>query len=238
MKFEFDVTRKTILKGVLIVVLAFVVAFAGFAVGVNITYPIAEKEGFKTGYLQALNDITDKTGITFEWRDLGDGRYEILAYYGGGLYAKGEAEVHLWIEHRRNGKLLSSEYGAGVLTTFGKNWIEQQLSGTINSTQHALYCADSDDSTPPLDSWTVLPGEITTNGLDRQDGAYASTGDGTWNVTVTKSVTGTQSTQLWGLNVDPTDGIDGYLLCADSGPAQKNCEAGDTLKEVWQIEVA
>ena len=79
MKIEFDVNRKFVLKSIAIIALMFLVAFAGFAMGVTMTYPVAERKGFETGYLQALNDVTDKTGITFEWRDLGDGRYEILA---------------------------------------------------------------------------------------------------------------------------------------------------------------
>lgn len=233
---KIDVNRKFVLKSVVVVALAFLVAFAGFAVGVTMTYPVAEKKGFKTGYLQALADVSDKTGLTFEWEDLGNGRYKIVAYYEGGLVAEGVAEVHLWIVHTRNGKVLSSEFGAGTLTTIGKNWIEQQLAES-DGTQEALYCADSNDAGAPDVGWTELPTEIAANGLDRQDGSYASTGDGTWNVTVTKSVTGTQSTQLWGLHWVTTDESDNNLLAADSGPAQKNCVDGDSLKETWQIEV-
>jgi len=238
MKVELDVNRKFVLKSVVVVALAFLVAFAGFAVGVTMTYPIAEKKGFKTGYLQALADVSDKTGLTFEWEDLGDGRYRIVAYYEDGLLAEGVAEIHLWIEHWRDGKLLSIEYGAGTLTTIGKNWIEQQISGTINATEQALYLADSNDAGAPSAAWTELPTEITSNGLERTTGAYASTGDGTWNVTDTKSVTGTQSTQLWGIHWKTyADAPDNNLLASDSGPAQKNCVNGDTLKETWQITV-
>lgn len=204
----------------------------------NMGYQVGQKEGFKAGYLRALSDVTDKTGITFEWRDLGDGRYEILAYYEGGLYAKGVAEVHLWIEHRRNGKLLSLEYGAGQLTTIGQDWLEQQISGTINASEQALYLADSNDASAPSAAWTELPTEITSNGLERQTGAYTSTGVGTWNVTKQKAVTGTQSTQLWGIHWKTyADAPDNNLLAADSGPSQKNCVDGDTLTETWQITV-
>ena len=206
-----------------------------FVVGTNMGYLVGEAEGFKVGYLQALTDVADKTGLTFEWRELEDGSYEILAYYEGSLCARGVAEVHLWIEHRRNGKLLGLDYGAGTLTTIGKNWIEGQISAT--TTDNALYCADSNDASAPSAAWTILPTEIAANGLDRQTGSYASTGDGTWNVTVTKSVTGTQSTQLWGLHWVVTDSSDNNLLAADNGPAQKNCINGDTLKETWQITV-
>lgn len=238
MKLEFDVNRKFVLKSVVVVALAFLIAGAGFAVGVSMTYPVANREGFNAGYLQALADVSDKTGLTFEWEDLGDGRYKIVAYYEGGLLAEGVAEVHIWIEHRRDGKLLSLEYGAGTLTTIGKNWLEQQISGTINASEQALYLSDSNDAGSPAAGWTELPSEITSNGLERTTGAYTSTGDGAWNVTDTKSVTGTQSTQLWGLQWRTyADGADNNLLAADSGPAQKNCVDGDTLKETWQVTV-
>lgn len=222
--------KKTALLSVLVAAWLIVTLVAGTNMGYNV--------GFKAGYLHALTDIADKTGITFEWKDLGDGRYEITAFYNGTLFAKGYSEIHLSLEHWRDGKLLSSEFGAGVLTTIGKNWIEQQLAASDGS-QEALYCADSNDATdPPLAAWTILPSEIAANGLDRQTGVYASTGDGAWNVTVTKSVTGTQSTQLWGLHWVVTDSSDDNLLAADSGPAQKNCVSGDTLKETWQMTVS
>lgn len=238
MEMKIEITKRSLAKTVVVIVMMFVVGFASFMAAVNMTYPHAHKKGYEKGYLAALSDVSEKTGITFEWKDRGDGKYEITAYQEGTLYAMGVAEVHIWIEHWRNGILLSKEFGAGTLTTYGKNHIEQQLSGTLNATQRALYCSDSNDASAPSAAWTILPSEITSNGLDRQTGTYASTGDGTWNVTVTKSVTGTQSTQLWGLNVDPGDNVDGYLLAADSTPAQKNCISGDTMKETWQITVS
>lgn len=144
--------------------------------------------------------------------------------------------MDLTVKHYRNGVLLSESRGAGTLTTIGKNWIEQQLAASDGS-QEALYCSDSNDASAPSAAWTILPSEIAANGLDRQTGAYTSTGDGTWNVTVTKSVTGTQSTQLWGLNWVVTDSSDNNLLAADSTPDQKNCVSGDTLAETWQGSV-
>jgi len=223
--------KKTLLFSSLLVV----IGFSTFIVGTNMGY----YTGFKKGYITALNDVKNYTGIEFKWEDLGRGKYKITAYYFSDVLTEGYAEVHLNIKHYRNGILLSNEFGAGVLTNGGKDWLEQQISGTINASQSALYCADSNDATdPPLATWTILPSEITTNGLDRQTGAYTSTGTGAWNVSVTKSVTGTQSTQLWGLHWVVTDNSDNNLLCADSGPSQKNCVNGDTLAETWQISVS
>ena len=211
--------------------------FFGATLTVPNAYDMGYKKGLQEGYFNALADVEDRMDLTFEWEELSEGKYKITAFYLGEVVFRGEPEIHLWIEHYRNGKLLSREYGAGVLTNIGADWIEQQISGSI-STNATLYCADSNDAGSPLATWTELPSEITANGLDRQTGAYSSTGIGTWNVTVTKNVTGTQSTQLWGLHWNPTDGTDNNLMCADSGPSQKNCVNGDTLQETWQCTVS
>ena len=194
------------------------------------------QRGYERGYRRALTDISDLTGLTFEWSDLGNGRYEITVIQNNDLVAEGYAEVHLWVEHYRDGELLSQEYGAGILSNIGKDWIEQQLAAS-DGAEEALYCADSNDASAPSAAWTELPNEIAANGLDRQAGAYTSTGVGTWNVSVTKPVTGTQSTQLWGLHWDAADESDNNLLAIDGTPAQKNCDDGDSLKETWQIAV-
>lgn len=236
MEIKIPVTKKSVAKTSIVCFLL----FSAFFAGATFTVPTAYKQGYNKGYENALDYVKEalsQKGIVINWENLGNGKYELSVYLGGQLIARAVPEVHLWIEHYRNGKLLTKEFGAGVLTTVGQDWIEKMLSGTLNSSQRALYCSDSNDATdPPLDSWNVLPSEITTNGLDRQTGTYANTGVGTWNVTCTKSVTGTQSTQLWGLNWDSNDDTQA-LIAGDSGPAQKNCVSGDTLKETWQVSV-
>jgi len=201
-----------------------------------LTVPTAVEKGRKEGYLQALTDVADKTGITFEWEDLGNGNYSIYAYYEGTLVAKGSSEIHVFVEHWRNGELLSYDHHAGVLTTIGQDFIEQQISGSASTTV-AIYISCSNDATSPQSSWTQLIAEINANGLARATGTYASTGIGTWNVTYTFSVTGTQSVQLYGLQWSATPVSDNNLLCADTS-SQKNCGSGDTLKVTWQCTVS
>lgn len=198
-------------------------------------------EGYKAGYVQSLSDVKDlldKHGIAFTWQDQGNGTYYIQVTVNGTMFAKGHAEIHLWITVYRHGVLLSRQFGAGVLTNIGKDWLEQQISGTGNQTETALWCSASNDATdPPLAVWTQLPSEITNNGLERQLGTYSSTGVGSWTVTCTKTVTGTQSVQLWGLQWSQYP-KDGKLLAADSGPSQKNCVATDTEQEAWTVTVS
>lgn len=141
-------------------------------------------------------------------------------------------EIHVSMWHYRDGILLDYSHHAGVLTTLGANWIEDQM-GDSPGTDPAKWIAVSNDATPPAAAWIVIPTEITTNGLGRAPGTYASTGDGTWTITKSFSVTGTQSCQLtglyWALAGD-------FLLCADTF-TQVNAEDGDTLEIEWSLSV-
>ena len=202
----------------------------------NMGYQVGEQEGFEIGYLQALSDVTEKTGITFEWEDLGDGRYAIQAFFEGKLIAKGIAEVHCEVIQMRNGEVVSYSYHTGTLTTIGKNWIEDQLGDSL-STDPAKWIACSNTTDSASAAWTELPDEITTDGLARAAGTYASTGDGTWNQTKTFSVSGANSTVCYGLHWAASG--DNNLLCAENQGAgnRKNVNSGDTLKVTWQVEV-
>jgi len=230
MKVSFELTKKRVALSLLLML---VVAFPTFVVGTNMGYNV----GFKKGYVEALADISDRTGITFEWKDLGNGQYEINAYYEGRLIAEGKAEFHCEVVQMRNGVLVSRTYHAGTLTTIGKNWIEDQL-GDSPSTDPAKWIACSNTTDSASAGWTELPSEITTDGLSRAAGTYASTGDGTWNQTKTFSVTGTNSTVCYGLHYAASG--DGNLLCAENQGAgsRKNVISGDTLAVTWQVTVS
>ena len=141
-------------------------------------------------------------------------------------------EIHVTMWHYREGQPISWSHHTGVLTTLGKNWLEDQI-GDSPGTDPAKWIAVSNDATAPSAAWIVIPAEITTNGLGRAPGTYASTGDGTWTITKSFSVTGTQSSQLtglyWALSGD-------FLLCADTYNVV-NAEDGDTLEIEWSLSV-
>lgn len=141
-------------------------------------------------------------------------------------------EIHVDAYHRRDGVLLMHSHHAGVLTTLGQNWIEDQL-GDSPGTDPAKWIGLSNDATAPSSAWVVLPAEITTNGLTRAVATYSDNGDGAWKITHTFTFTGTQSCQLtglyWALAGD-------YLLCADTF-TQVNGEDQDTLEIVWSLSV-
>ena len=123
---------------------------------------------------------------------------------------------------------------AGVLTTIGKNWIEDQL-GDSPSTDPAKWISVSTSTDSPAAGWTQIPTEIATGGLERAAGTYASTGDGVWTIShqFTASATHT-NVQLTGLQYAATG--DNNLLGADTfTPVTLN--SGDKLTVTWTVTV-
>ena len=187
-----------------------------------------------TGYNSAITGLADalrQAGATVDITDLGDGRYELKVHFPTATGQAGEIsvpfELHMTVEQWRNGELLSSTYHAMSLTTLGKNWLEGIIGNTVGA-DVAKYIACSNSSDAFSAAWVAIPSEITTDGLARAAGTYASTGDGTWNVTKTFSVSGTNSTKLYGLYYASTGN---YLLAAEQqgAGAQKNLLNGDSL---------
>lgn len=142
-------------------------------------------------------------------------------------------EIHVSMWHYRDGILLDYSHHAGVLTTLGANWIEDQL-GDSPSTDPAKWIAVSNDAGSPSSAWIVIPTEITTGGMGRATGTYANVGDGVWNITKSFSPTGSGSCQLVGLYWASTGD---YLLCADT-ISVINYENGDTVQIQWTITVS
>lgn len=131
----------------------------------------------------------------------------------------------------KNGTLTGN---AGVLTTIGKNWIEDQL-GDSPGTDPAKWIALSTSTQTPNASWASIPDEITTGGLARAAGTYSDNGDGSWKIT--KTFTATQSftgVQLTGLYWASTGS---YLLAADTF-TPVNLNANDQLTVTWTITVS
>lgn len=210
-----------------------------FFVGAILTVPIAHQEGYKEGYIQALDDIEQRTGFKFEWIDLGNGRYQIIVYYENKLITALGYELHCEVIHIRNGKVLSVTNHPMTLTTFGKDWIVDNLanSGGANVTKFANYIGVSNDSTEFSAAWTALPNEITDGGLERALGTFTDTGTGTWNMSKTFSVSETRSTKLYGVYIDSyANWVNGGLIAAEQQgiASQKNLISGDSLKVTIQ----
>lgn len=125
-----------------------------------------------------------------------------------------------------------------TLTTIGKDFIEQQISGTSNTSQ-CIYIALSEAADTPAAGWLKLPSEISgAGGLDRQTGTYASTGAGAWTVIKTFACTGSYTVKLTGLHWKATDDSDGNILAAVQFTTPVTLINGDSLEVTWTCSVA
>ena len=88
----------------------------------------------------------------------------------------GTHSLHVTVNLQRVGELEPTfwSHHPGVLTTIGKNWIEDQL-GDSPSTDPAKWISVSTNVTEPSAAWTEIPQEIAADGLTRASGTYAST---------------------------------------------------------------
>jgi len=101
---KIEIKRKQLPKIILTLILITAFAFAGFVAGVSMSYPVGFKEGHKSGFAEAvtaINQLEDKTGLTFEWSDKGNGQYELRAFYKGACIATVYPEVHCAVSQYR-----------------------------------------------------------------------------------------------------------------------------------------
>ena len=127
--------------------------------------------------------------------------------------------------------------GSNDLTTIGLNWIEDQL-GDSPATDPAKWISLSTDDTAVSAGWTEIISEIAANGLERAEGAYASTGDGVWTISKTFTATGTHTAvQLTGLQWSATGESDNNLMAANTFTPVTLASA-DTLLVTWTLTLS
>jgi hypothetical protein len=143
--------------------------------------------------------------------------------------------VDVWIQRVGEDPMFWSHH-AGVLTTIGKNWLEDQI-GDSPSTTPASYISLSLSASSPSAAWTQIPSEIADgNGLARALAAYASTGDGQWTELKQFTASGSYvSVQLTGLQYGSSG--DNNLLCSDTF-TPVTLASGDKITVTWTITVS
>lgn len=118
-----------------------------------------------------------------------------------------------------------------TVVNIGKEFLEDLMCSTNSSV--ADYISLSTNSTAPDVAWTQIPDEITTGGLNRQQGTITDTGTGTWNVTKEFTATATHTdVQLTGLQWASSG--DGNLYAANQFTAV-TLQSGDKIKVTWQM---
>lgn len=114
----------------------------------------------------------------------------------------GTSSLHIqWKIERLDGSV-EYQYHAGVITLIGYDYMQDQIGDTASaSTNVADEISLSTSTSTPLDSWTQIPTEITTGGLERATGTYTRSTSKVWTIShqFTASATHT-AVQLTGLN--------------------------------------
>lgn len=146
--------------------------------------------------------------------------------------------MHAYVT-RVDGTVEDLGYHAGSLTTTGKNFIEGILGNDAfaNATHYIQYGSLSTSATAFDAGWVNIPSEITTDGLERAEMTYASTGDGVWTLTHQWTASGTHTNvQRVGFNWDSVAN-DGSLAWADLFTAV-TLNSGDKLTVTGTTTVA
>lgn len=195
----------------------------------GVVLPQILRQGREEGFWRVVNRLKD-AGLTVTVEQLPDGSYNVrFALPTKGLAFEAKFELHMLVQHFRGDELLSETYHPMSLTTLGKNWISDKIrGGNTNFMSNATYISVSNSSDSFNAAWTDLPAEITTDGLARATNSTTDTGDGTWSLIYAFSVSGTNSTKLYGVSYASSGGL---VAAEQQGVgSQKNVESGDTLK--------
>ncbi len=157
--------------------------------------------------------------------------------YTAGAAVSENLGVKGWVvvEVVRDGQVIYHHESHNLIVTQGKDFIAQQIGSTTPAANGANYIGLSTDTSTPDASWTVIPGEITSGGLERAQGTYAHTA-GTNYYTITKTFTATASftgVQLAGLYSTST----GTTLFAANTFSPVNLISGDQLTVTWTITI-
>lgn len=120
-----------------------------------------------------------------------------------------------------------------TLTNNGKDFIEQQISGTSNVSQCIYIALSETTDTPVLATWLKVPSEITVADLTRHSGTYTSTGTGTWTVIYTFTAENAYTVRVTGLHWKTTSNSDGNMLAAVIFTSPVTLASGDSLQVTW-----
>ena len=143
---------------------------------------------------------------------------------------------------KKTGEIIDLGCQHNLLVDQGKDYILELMSGIDQTgatpgTDFAKYISLSNSSQAPDASWTVIPDEITTGGLERAEATCTRNGVGNWTCEYT--FTASQSftnVQLTGLNWNGTAGANTLVAAAQFSPV--NLDAGDNLKVKWTITIS
>lgn len=203
--------------------------------------------------LNAVQGVLSDHGIAFQYTNLGNGAYNLTVFGTDNSVAKTmKVSCDFTIDQYRHGILIASGHHAAQLTNQGANYFAQQASSNTyaSTTQICRYISMSASAAGLGASSTILPSEITNDGLARVAGSFTSTGTGTWTVyNLFTDATAGNSPLVWGLSwqsaSDTTNILGGSTITAgnnlvwyDTGPGTKALAVGDTLAVTASMSIS
>lgn len=138
------------------------------------------------------------------------------------------------LRHYRGDKLLREWYTHNTTVNAGLEWVKSVISNngdTEAGVDFMEYVAVGSNNTAPSASDTTLNTEISTSGLGRAIGTYASGATGVCTVTKSFSVSGSETVEEAGLFDDPTAGT----MLARVLTGTTSVSNGDTLQIQWTV---
>ena len=160
--------------------------------------------------------------------------------YGAGTSVQWHGVLDLYLKEAGSDEWTQVIHGEpNLITNIGANRIRGLLNGSIANPAEIANLSLSDDASAASAAWTVLPSEITTNGLDRATAAagLVNNGTGKFNITHTWTASATQSCQLIGTHWSDSDGSDNNLFSALKF-TQQNLLVNDQLQAVYSVEIS
>lgn len=152
----------------------------------------------------------------------------------------------------RAGQLIYDETNHNLLVDVGKNWIRTQIGSTSPEANGANWVGLSTNTKAPHATDTCLSttdggttsAEITTNGLQRSQGAYATGATGVYTIVELFTASGThtdvQKSALFTANASGdtcAGGNDGTMMAAATFTAA-TLNSGDQIQITWTITIS
>lgn len=139
------------------------------------------------------------------------------------------------VEHRRNGKLLSSQTKKNLVTDAGFDWLAALIGNAAGTP--ANYIALTSDSTAVASSDTTLTSEYAAYNLSRAAATYAHTG-GTKTLTLAKTFTSSADSKVVAKTALFNQSSNGSLFAAVVLSSSVTLMTNDTLTVTWTITLS
>ncbi|MCS7124534.1 MAG: hypothetical protein NZ932_03865 [Candidatus Bathyarchaeota archaeon] len=160
----------------------------------------------------------------------------VIGYYHGQLSA---TQQEVAFPHMvnftiiRNGKTVYNYTTHNILTTIGARFIRNILCFDNETQRQVKYIALSSD-TSPSKTWTKLPNEYTTGGLERKAGTPSTINATAFQVVAQWTSSTTTTIKCTGLHWSGTSGSDNNLFAVASIP-DASVTPGDIIQVTWTI---